>query len=165
MDFYQGVVIDYLRADRAVFVNAECCIQLNEGANPDNCGPHWYCDAVAVDFRNHETFLCEISFEESLGKLKKRLKEWSDHWPELCNALKRDCNVPTDFGVRPWLFVPAGSVDRIVASLEAMKGADGAPLFKTRITPLQKVQPWLFHAWSHMDCMTDKSEVPEAYRS
>jgi hypothetical protein len=30
MDYYQGVVLDYLRADRAIFINAECCIQLNK---------------------------------------------------------------------------------------------------------------------------------------
>jgi len=45
MDYYQGVVLDYLRADRAIFINAECCIQLNEAHNPDSSGPHWYCDA------------------------------------------------------------------------------------------------------------------------
>ncbi len=47
MDYYQGVVTDYLRADRAMFVNTECCIQLDEGNNPDAFpGRHWYCDAV-----------------------------------------------------------------------------------------------------------------------
>jgi hypothetical protein len=50
MNYYESVVVDYLRADRAIFVNTECCIQLNEAVNPDNSGPHWYCDAVAVDF-------------------------------------------------------------------------------------------------------------------
>ena len=60
MDYYQGIVIDYLRADRAVFVNTECCIQLNESDNPAQ--PHWYCDAVAVDFRCRRIFLCEISY-------------------------------------------------------------------------------------------------------
>ena len=29
MNYYESVVIDYLRADRALFVNTECCIQLN----------------------------------------------------------------------------------------------------------------------------------------
>lgn len=52
MDYYQNVVIDYLRADRALFVNAECCIQVNPASNPDASGPHWYCDAVAADFRH-----------------------------------------------------------------------------------------------------------------
>ena len=30
MNYYESVVIDYLRADRAIFVNTEYCIQLNE---------------------------------------------------------------------------------------------------------------------------------------
>ncbi|SYZ56809.1 hypothetical protein CPBF367_34790 [Xanthomonas arboricola pv. juglandis] len=51
MDHFEGVVLDYLRADRALFVNSQCCIQLNEGANPDTRGPHWYYDAVAVSFK------------------------------------------------------------------------------------------------------------------
>ncbi len=165
MDFYQGVVIDYLRADRAIFVNTECCIQLNDNPDPDMSGPHWYCDAVAVDFCSHEVFLCEISFEESLAKLKKRLKEWGEHWPGVCRALERDCKIPEGFCVRPWLFIPTKPIDRIVGSLEMMKDADGVPLFKTRITPLEKVQPWLYHSWNHRDCETDKPEVPEAYRS
>lgn len=48
MNYYESVVVDYLRADRALFVNTECCIQLNESDNPDTSGPHWYCDAVVV---------------------------------------------------------------------------------------------------------------------
>src|SRR5438067_13052104 len=41
MDYCESVVFDYLRADRAVFVNREYCIQLNQKANPDTSGPHW----------------------------------------------------------------------------------------------------------------------------
>jgi len=44
MDYYEGVVIDYLRADRALFVNTECCIQINPADNPDNSGPHCLSD-------------------------------------------------------------------------------------------------------------------------
>ena len=53
MNYYESVVMDYLRADRAVFLNTEYCIQINPG-NPDTSGPHWYCDAVALDFRAKE---------------------------------------------------------------------------------------------------------------
>jgi hypothetical protein len=35
IDFYQGIVIDYIRADRSLFVNTETCIQLNAAPNPD----------------------------------------------------------------------------------------------------------------------------------
>ena len=72
MNYYQGVVLEYLRADRSVFVNEECCVQLNPGDNPDVNGPHWYCDALAVDFKNQSVFLCEITYSASLQSLAKR---------------------------------------------------------------------------------------------
>jgi hypothetical protein len=166
MDFYQGVVLDYLRADRAVFINTECCIQLNERPNPDKSGSHWYCDAVAVDFRSDEVFLCEISYADKLPALLKRLREWSLNWEGICNALNRDCFHKKDWKkVRPWLFIPAHSIDLLVTNLEQMKGSEGKPGFEARITPLEKVQPWLYRSWNHRDCETDKPEVPEAYRS
>ena len=34
MDYFETVVIEYLRADRAPFVNTQYCIQINEGENP-----------------------------------------------------------------------------------------------------------------------------------
>ncbi len=74
MDYYESVVIDYLRADRAIFVNTEYCIQVNPGTNPDKSGAHWYCDAVALNFRWKEILLCEISYSVNLGALAKRLK-------------------------------------------------------------------------------------------
>ncbi|HEX4038636.1 MAG TPA: hypothetical protein VHX37_11310 [Acidobacteriaceae bacterium] len=169
MDYYQGVVVDYLRADRAVFVNTECCIQLERGANPDTSGPHWYCDAVAIDLRGAPNdgkptvFLCEISYAEKLAALLDRLKQWSEHWDKVQEALKRDCNVPGEWPVRPWLFVPQGSIARLVGKLELMKGPNGLAVFNPRITPLECVQPWNYHSWQHRDSDTDKSRsgIPE----
>jgi hypothetical protein len=63
MNYYESVVMDYLRSDRAIFVNAECCIQLNQADNPDTSGPHWCCDAVVSDFRGCCIFLCETLAE------------------------------------------------------------------------------------------------------
>ncbi|MBB4768937.1 hypothetical protein DYQ94_05240 [Xanthomonas sp. LMG 8993] len=34
MDPFEGVVLDYLRADRALFVSSQCCIGLPWGGNP-----------------------------------------------------------------------------------------------------------------------------------
>ena len=39
MAYYQDIVVEYLRENRAIFVNTECCIQLNEGTKND-IGPH-----------------------------------------------------------------------------------------------------------------------------
>jgi hypothetical protein len=165
MDFYQAVVGDYLRADRSVFINTECCIQLNAANNPDDSGVHWYCDAVAVDLRKHEVFLCEISFAKQLGALKKRLKEWAANWDHLSRSLERDCSVREMLPARPWLFVPTASIPTIVNTLKEISRTPGAPNWRVRITPLEKVQPWLYHSWEHQDCNTDKSDVPVEYRA
>lgn len=164
MDFYQNVVIDYLRADRAVFVNTECCIQPEDGPNPDVCKPHWYCDAVAIDLRNGTVFLCEISYAKKLGPLIARLKAWSQHWPDVREALERDCKIQTNWKVRLWLFVPQDSAKPLADKLELMKGIDGAMIFEPRITSLESVQPWKYHSWDHQDKDTDKRDIPEAMR-
>ena len=67
MDYYESIAVNYLRADRALFVNTECCVQLNQSDNPDGSGPHWYCDAVVCDFRKSGIFLCEISYSAQLA--------------------------------------------------------------------------------------------------
>lgn len=46
MDYFQGVVTEYLVADRATYVNTEPLIQLD--ANELKKGRHWYCDAAAA---------------------------------------------------------------------------------------------------------------------
>lgn len=51
MDYFQGVVAEYLSADRAKFMNPECCIQPSPGDSPKASGPHWYCDLVAISLR------------------------------------------------------------------------------------------------------------------
>lgn len=156
MDYYQGVVLDYLRADRAVFVNPECCIQLNEKANPDTSGPHWYCDAVAVDFRATTVFLCEISFAAKPSAMIDRLRQWSANWLDVQKALVRDCKVPQAWPVRPWLFVPEIHIPALVAKLKTIVGNDSLPVFQPRITPLESVQPWEYCSWNHQDKDTKK---------
>ncbi len=149
MDNFEGVVVQYLRADRALFLNTQCCIQLNEGANPDTSGPHWYCDALAVDFRHRRVFLCEISYAASLSALLKRLTEWHANWPALCAALVRDSHVPRDWLVQPWLFVP----DNLRKKLEEKLALLGSTVDSSvtmpapRITLLEDVVPWKFRSW------------------
>jgi hypothetical protein len=137
VDYYQSVVVDYIRADRAFIVNTECCIQLNDNPNPDGSGPHWYCDVVAIDLRNRAVFLCEISYEKQLSALMDRLKSWSTNWQGVRDALARDCKVDAQWPVRPWLFVRQDSIGRLVEKLELIKGSDGTAAFHPRITPLE----------------------------
>lgn len=122
MDYFQGVVVDYLRADRAVFVNTECCIQLNSSPNPDTSGPHWYCDAVVVNHREQQIYLCEITFSKSLAALHKRLVDWNTHWAGVKAALARDCCLP-DWPVQPWVFIPTSLVPVFSVKVEKLQPA------------------------------------------
>lgn len=152
MDYFQGVVTEYLRADRAMFVNTECCIQLNPGVNPDKSGPHWYCDAVAVNFRLRKVYLCEVTYSKSLSALITRLKSWSENWGKLKQALARDCSLPDDWEVRPWLFVPQHLRAALDKKLTILHGVNGGvtnmpvPI----ITELEAVLPWVYKSWNRI---------------
>lgn len=153
MDFFEGVVIEYLRADRALFVNTQYCIQINEGLNPDTSGPHWYCDAVVADFRDQCIFLCEITFANPPNGLLVRLDGWNSHWADVRKALHRESNLPDSWPVRPWLFVLEKLVPKVIEKCQKFRSArpDGASeslLPVPRITPLEMVMPWHYTSWN-----------------
>jgi hypothetical protein len=126
-------------------------IQLKEARNPDTSGPHWYCDALACDFRAKRIFLCEISYELRLANLVKRLRQWHENWPAVCHALARDSHLPSDWPVHPWLFVPEKLVDFLKKRLLQIPGTEAVALnFVPRITPLEKVLPWHYKSWDRI---------------
>jgi hypothetical protein len=163
MDYYQGVVGDFLRADRSVFINTEYCIQLNEADNPDTSGPHWYCDALAVNFRDETVYLCEISYAKSLGALAKRLEAWNLHWPQVKGSIIRDSTLPEHWAARPWLFIPEECVGIVVKAIERLAAAPGGArsMPEPRITTLESVAPWKYRSWNRKgeaqkpDCIPD----------
>ncbi len=161
MDYYQAVVSEYLAADRALFINTECCIQLNEGGNPDTSGPHWYADAVVCDFRDSTIFLCEISYSQSLAPLVKRLSAWAQSWDLLHLALVRDCRLPAHWPVRPWLFVPEKLIPLLLKRLKIVSAVEEPP-FVPRITPLEMVQPWLYKSWNRVGEGDKPTSIPLA---
>ena len=152
MDYFQAVVVDYLRADRAVFVNTECCIQLNPGKNPDTSGPHWYCDALTVNFRERLISLCEVTYSQSLDALIRRLTGWSESWPQLRAALVRDCCLPGDWHVQPCIFIPAERQAVLTAKLSKIpaiaSGNSQMPL--PTVVHLESVLPWKYPSWNRV---------------
>lgn len=149
MDYFQGVVSDYLRANRATFVNAECCIQLDAGGEPLK-GRHWYCDAVAANFLDSTIYLCEITYSKQLKGLVDRLHAWSKCWPELCTSIARDCSVPSNWTVRPWVFIPSelrSKLDARLQSVGTLMGAAGQ-MPHPRVTNLEDVLPWKYSSWN-----------------
>lgn len=162
MDYYENVVVEYLRADRSLFVNTECCIQINEGSNPDTSGPHWYCDALAVDFRNSEIYLCEISFANQLSGLNNRLNDWNNNWEGVCKALARDCHVPNRWPVRPWVFIPEELVSKLISRVEKLPQSSDMP--PPKITTLEMVPPWKYQSWNRVGELDKPDIIPENMR-
>jgi hypothetical protein len=160
MDYYQSVVMDYIRADRATFVNTETCIQLNPG-NPDTSGLHWYCDAVVTDFRDRRIFLTEISFSKQLSDLAQRLRGWAANCDGVCAALARDSCLPIEWPVRPWLFVPEDRLPQLCKVLGST-GAEGH--FVPRVTTLEMVQPWRYRSWDRVGEAPKPDAVPAEMR-
>jgi hypothetical protein len=164
MDYYQGQVVEYLRSDRAIFVNTECCIQLNPAANPKG-REHWYCDAVACDFRDATVFLCEVSYSKQLSSLMKRLREWHQHWDLLREALKRDSCVPHTWTIRPWLFVPDHLVPTLIKGLTQITGDLSSLRFGPRVTTLEAIQPWkIDRSWDRRGESPKPDHIPESMR-
>lgn len=148
MDYFQGVVAEYLTADRAMFVNPECCIQLNPGDSLKASGQHWYCDIVAVSFRESAAFLCEVSYSQTLAAMFKRLREWNANWPGVTAALARDNSIPASWPVRPWLFVPEERQALVSRTLPGLLGSDaGSRLMpEPLVTSLEVVTPWRYRS-------------------
>ena len=145
MDHFESIVVDYLRADRSLFVNPQCLIQLEVG-DTINKGTSWWCDALTVDLRISTAFLCEVSYSKSMYALQKRLTAWAKNWEQLQVALQRDSSLPANWHVRPWLFVPESSINKVVALLARIKSTVGAK-FEPKITTLEMTQPWLYKTW------------------
>ena len=152
MDYFQGVVTEYLRADRAVFVNTECFLQLAPGDAPPR-GTSWYCDAVAVNFRESAVYLCEITYSISLHTLFERLQSWAAHWTGLRSAICRDCAIPAAWPVRPWVFIPEALQPTYTRKLSALTHpvppAEQMPA--PRVTHLESVTPWKYRSWNRRE--------------
>jgi hypothetical protein len=148
LDYFQGVVTEYLRANRSVFVNTECLIQLDEGDKQFK-DRHWYCDAMAVSFKDKTLYLCEITYSGTMQSLVTRLQAWQLNWAELTSAVLRDSGVPTDWKVQPWVFIPQkcrAIYDKRIALLKVPFGA-GTGMPRPQITYLEHVVPWEYKTW------------------
>jgi hypothetical protein len=161
MAYYQDVVVEYLREKRYIFVNTECCIQLSEGRDVQGWGPHWYCDAIAVDLKASCVYLCEVTYAKGLNALVKRLSEWNANWSLVQAALRRDSAIPTGWPIAPWIFIPAKferSALEKLARLSPVLGTSDAMPFP-RVTQLETLVPWNESRFEGLE--TAHSDLPQ----
>lgn len=165
MDYYQGVVVDYLQVDRAMFVNQECLIQLHPGRAPAK-NEHWYCDALAINLRDKKVFLCEVTYAKGMSDLVKRLKGWNDNWEGVRAALVRDSWVDGDWEVRPWLFVPKDFAESLKTKLISALGPEESWSLRPKVTTLESIPPWEKNNLNHSDRTPAQSDpaTPEEAR-
>ena len=149
MDYFQGVVTEFLRAKRSRFVNTEYMINLD----PDGTygkDRHWYCDAVAIDFEDSTVHLCEITYSKTLHSVSKRLQFWCSHWPDLIAALHRDSHLKGEWQVFPRIFVPSVLKGQLQVRVKALKRPESpsCSMPEPIVTALEEVLPWKYRSWN-----------------
>lgn len=156
MDYFQGVVIEFLRAKRSRFVNTEYMINLDlDGTYKKD--RHWYCDAVVIDFADSTVHLCEITYSKTLQAVTKRLQLWSDHWSEVIAAIRRDSALVGDWYFVPRVFVPEPLQSALATRIATLKRPDDCshPMPQPIVTILEDVLPWKYRSWNGQPFVDD----------
>jgi len=105
--------------------------------------------AAAKDLAVSYSHLRRVAIKDRTSvSLMKRLRAWHDNWQSVIDALYRESMIcEFRWPVRPWLFVREDRVPLLKEQLNRI--ANGQPLkFNPKITPLEKVQPWLFSTFN-----------------
>jgi hypothetical protein len=137
MDFFQGIVAEYLRADRSCFINTEFYLQNDLAEDGEDKKKHWFIDILALHMSDRTAYLCEVTYAKQAYALKRKLDLWHKHWPTVCETLRRDAKVPENWRIRPWVFVPEQSLAGIKPFLELFDP-------KGRYQVLEKTLPWTY---------------------
>jgi hypothetical protein len=155
VDYFQGVVGEYLRADRSSFNNTEFYLQ-NDLAEQES-KTYWYVDILNINLRERAAYLCEVTYAQQPTLLIKRLNAWAAHWPVLAQTLSRDAGIPSDWPIRPWLFVPEASISKLIPKLPPFA-------ISPRITPLEMALPWRYKGWDRIGEAQKPPSIPDDMR-
>jgi len=136
MNHYQEIVSDYLRADRAIFVNANYRLPGHPVETADK--PYWDIDIVALNMRKRRAYLCEVTYTLDAAALLRRFAAWREHWQEMVDGLIKLSGLSPEWQVKPWIFTP----ESIRASIE-QQVRFWHP--QARFTDLELVAPWQYN--------------------
>jgi hypothetical protein len=157
MDYFQGIVAEYLRADRACFLNPEFCLLNDLSEVEEHRKAHWYVDILALHTKHRCAYLCEVTYAKPPRALIQRLRTWSQHWSTIRKTLLRDAPVTETWAIRPWLFVPDDGIPGLVS---ALPNFTPPPV----ITPLEMTLPWKYK-WDRTKEEPKPDSIPAAMRS
>lgn len=140
MDYYQGVVQEYLTADRRIFVSPEYWFALDEGPHGLK-GRNWFIDILAIDLSRNTVTLCEVTFSKTAAALMKRLREWSQHWPEVRERIAYVSGLPDGMTFEVRVFTPG--YDDLATKLQKRLQSEQLA-FQPTVTKLEEVAPWRY---------------------
>jgi hypothetical protein len=145
VDYYQGIVADYLNADPTMLVKPECLVRLSDDGRPGR-GDHWYCDILAASFRHRVVYLCEVTLSQDVRALIRRLREWNTNWAAVRAAVVRDNLSGEPWSVRPWVFVPEAQRGLVAEKVSSLLDPTTEPhqMPKPLATSLEAVVPWRY---------------------
>lgn len=145
MDYFQGVVAEFLRADRACFINSEFFISIDPSKGEYQKDKHWFVDVLAIHLTQQRAYLCEVTYARKPVALINRLGLWKVNWATIRQALQRDAGIPLDWPVYPWIFVPAEFQPEIRPTLERLFPGE------YRLSKLEDTVPWKYPNWNRID--------------
>jgi hypothetical protein len=103
-----------------------------------------------VNLREKAVYLCEISYSKGLSALVDRLRAWDKNWQEFCGALRRDCSIPLDWPITPWIFIPEDRWPTLEKKLKIER------LPHPRVTYLEKIAPWTYSSDSRTETVINQ---------
>lgn len=166
MDYYQGVVREFLQTDRSMFVNEELIIDLDyDGNRPQGKnakGRHWICDLAAINQREKVMYQGEVTTNKSLSSLIQRFTSWSKIWPLLVESLIRDSHLDIEWEVLPWAFIPKESSDLFYKRMGMIENISNKPkqMPLPKVTCLEDVVPWKSNGWKGRPTLCSVEQTP-----
>jgi len=136
VDYFQGVVAEYLRADRACFINPEFFLSIGQEKEKYQKDKHGFVDVLAMHMKEQCAYLCEVTYARKPAALIKRLGMWKANWSNITEALIRDAGLPPKWQIKPWIFVPEKFEFEIKPILEQHFGLE------CRLNKLEETLPW-----------------------
>ncbi|HZP78611.1 MAG TPA: hypothetical protein VFB45_20885 [Pseudolabrys sp.] len=135
MDHYQEIVSDYLRADRAIFLNTRYRLPGHRVESADK--PYWDIDIVALNMRKRRAYLCEVTYTLDAPALLRRFAAWREHWKEMVEGLIAMSGLSPEWQVKAWIFTPAHIRESIEQQVRFWHP-------DARFTDLELVAPWKY---------------------
>ncbi len=152
MEYYQGIVADYVSADRATFVANEYLLELERGKQP-----YWWIDTLAVSLKEETAYLCEVTFSKQLSKIAGKVRAFYENMEGISAALHREASIPSTWKITPWLFVPRLNGPQLVERLQ--------PALIAKITYLEDVAPWIYpNGWRDGEPTKPYADIPEQFQ-